>query len=60
MKELIKPHSVKLDMYYYSAVQGIQTEQQGYFVSNISVDKRFANDRWRVGISLYDLFFSNN
>lgn len=52
--------SVKLDMYYYSAIQGIQTEQQGYFVSNISVDKRFANDRWRVGISLYDLFFSNN
>lgn len=52
--------SVKLDMYYYSAVQGIQTEQQGYFVSNISVDKRFANDRWRVGISWYDLFFSND
>lgn len=52
--------SIKFDMYYYSAVQGIQIEQDGYFLANISIDKRFRNDRWRVGISWYDMFFSNN
>lgn len=50
--------SAKLDLYYYSPIQHIQSQQDGYFVSNISIDKRFKNDAWRAGLSWYDVFSS--